>query len=112
METENIQKTQTPTKEQRDKEIAEAMGGALIPVQVELFDPYVKFGKEYLQFFGSKDSFEIFCMRLIYDGINRLHRDLTEFVRDKDSPHFIKGVEWFDKHSHLGCVSDQPEDEE
>jgi hypothetical protein len=107
-----MEKTETRTKEQLEQDMIEVMGGAMIPVQVELFEPFVKFAKEYLAFFGSKDTFEILCMKVIYDGINRLHRDLTEFVKDKDSPHFLDGSEWFEKHSHLGIVSDQPEDEE
>ena len=106
------EETQIQTKEQRDKDFREIVGGTIIPVQVELFEPFVKFGKEYVTFFGSKDSFETFCMKLIYDGINRLHRDLTEFVHDKDSPHFIVGSEWFEKHTHLGIVSDQTSEDE
>jgi hypothetical protein len=105
-----MEKTETRTQEPRERELKEIMGGAMIPVQVELFEPFVKFAKEYLAFFGSKDSFEIFCMKLVYDGINRLHRELTTFVEDK--AHMLDGSTWFDKHQHLGIVSDQPEDEE
>jgi hypothetical protein len=112
METENMEKTETTrSKEQTVKGRKQIMGGALVDITVPMFEPYIRFGKEYLAFFGSKDSFQILCMKLIHDGLHRLHRDLTEFIQDKDSPHFIDGSEWYEKHSHMAIVSDQPEDE-
>jgi len=99
-------------QDQKTREkIAEVMGGNLITVNVELFEPYVKFAKEYMQFFGIEEKFEIFCMRLIYNELERLHRDLTGFVDSKD-PHFIAGKDWYAKHPHLACTGTQPDDEE
>jgi hypothetical protein len=104
-----MEKAETQTKEQRDKEIAEVMGGAMIPVQVELFEPFVKFGKEYLQFFGSKDTLETFCMKLIYHEVNRLHSDLRKYVEDNEKKgHILTGLEWYEKHPHLACT--EPEE--
>lgn len=94
------------------KELAKAMGGEMIPVTVELFDPYVKFAKEYIQFFNVKDSFPIFLMRLIYDGLERLHGNLTEYVESKDVSHFVDGTEWYNKNPHVACVSNQPPSED
>lgn len=109
METKTEQDQDQKTREK----IAKVMGGRIITVNVELFEPYVKFAKEYMQFFNVQDSFEVFCMRLIYDELNRLHNDLTEFVRDKDGNHFIVGIEWYNKNPHVACTSDSgPDDEE
>jgi hypothetical protein len=100
-------------QEKTRQKIAEVMGGNLVPVTVELFDPYVKFAKEYMQFFNVKDSFEIFLIRLIYDELERLHHDLTEFVHSKDAKHFIEGTDWYEKNPHLACTGYQgSEDEE
>jgi hypothetical protein len=88
------------------------MGGNMIPVTVELFDPYVKFAKEFIQFFNVQDSFETFLMRLVYDGLERLQRDLTEFVESKDSQHFIDGQDWYSKNPHVACVAHQPDEEQ
>jgi hypothetical protein len=41
---------------------------------------------------------------------NKFESDLTEFANNK--AHMLDGSEWFEKHSHLGITSDQPEDEE
>jgi hypothetical protein len=111
MEGKRMEKAEIQTKEERDKDFREVLGGAMIPVQVELFEPFVKFGKEYLQFFGSKDNFETFCMKLIYHEINRLHSDLRKYVEDNEKKgHILDGQEWFKKHPHLACT--EPEDED
>ena len=93
------------------QKLAKVMGGNMIPVTVELFDPYVKFAKEFIQFFNVQDSFEIFLMRLIYDGLERLQRDLTEFVQSKDGQLFIDGPDWYSKNPHIACVAHQPDEE-
>jgi hypothetical protein len=108
METENVQNQDQKTRQR----LAKALGGNLIPVTVQLFEPYVKFAKEYMQFFGVKDTFEIFCMKLIYDEIERLHRDLTEFIDSKDTPHFVEGTDWYSKNPHVAITSDQEPDEQ
>lgn len=94
------------------QKLAKVMGGKLIPVTVELFDPYVKFAKEYMEFFNVKDSFEVFLMRLIYDELERLHRNLTTFVEDKDQEAFIDSQCWYDKNPHVACTATQIPDEE
>lgn len=104
--------TETEQDQKTRKQIAKVMGGNLITVNVELFEPYVKFAKEYMQFFNVHDSFEIFLMRLIYDEIGRLHSDLTEFVHDKDSKHFVDGNDWYNKNPHVACTAYQQPDEE
>jgi hypothetical protein len=106
---------ETKTDEQHRKdleEIAKAMGGNLITVNVQLFEPYVKFAKEYMEFFNVKETFEIFCMRLIYHELERLHRNLTGFVEDKDQESFIHGTDWYNKNPHIACTATQPDDEQ
>ena len=103
-----MEKTETKTKEQLNEEFSKVLGGAMITVQVELFEPFVRFAKDYQAFFGNKDTFEIFCMKLIYDNLNRLHWDLTKSVENKK--HILDGQEWFEKHPHL--ATSQTEDEE
>jgi hypothetical protein len=78
----------------------------------QLFEPYIKFLKEYMQFFNMKEDFETFLMRLVYNEVERLHRDLGEFVHSKDSEHFIAGQDWYEKNPHVAITSDQPEDED
>jgi hypothetical protein len=94
------------------QKLAKVMGGTMKPVTVELYDPYVKFAKEFIQFFNVQDSFEIFLMRLIYDGIERLQRDLTEFVESRDGQHFTNGPDWYNKNPHIACTASQPNEEQ
>jgi hypothetical protein len=108
-----MEKTETRNKEPRERELKEIMGGAMIPVQVELFEPFVKFAKEYIAFFGSKDTLEIFLMKLIYHEINRLHSDLTSYVYDNEKQgHILAGEDWFDKHPHLAASGCEDEDKD
>jgi hypothetical protein len=111
METESIKRKAEQDQKNRQK-LAKVMGGNLVQVNVELFEPYVKFAKEYMQFFNVQDSFEIFCMRLIYAELERLHNDLTEFVDSKDGKHFVEGTDWYAKNPHIACTSHQIPDEE
>jgi hypothetical protein len=110
-----LQQTRT-TEQDKDKEaqekFAKAMGGNLITVNVQLFEPYVKFAKDYMDFFGVKYSLEIFIMKLAYAQLEQLHRDLTEFIHSKDHPRFVEGSDWWSKNPHLGITSDRELNEE
>lgn len=106
-----MEKAETKTTEQVNEELSKAMGGTVKTFHIDLFEPFVKFGKEYLQFFGSKDSFETFCMKLIYHEINRLHWDLTKYVEDnKKKGHILDGQDWFEKHPHLAASGTEDEE--
>jgi hypothetical protein len=111
METQK-QKTKEIEKVLSPKAFARAFGGQLHEVQVPVFSPYMEFAVQYCKFFGKKRTIETFFMELIYDGLERLHRDLTEFVQDHDSKHFIDFDEWYEKNPHLSCVSDHDEEEQ
>jgi hypothetical protein len=111
MKTEGVE-NRTEQEQKNRQKLFKALGGNLIPVTVELFDPYVKFAKDYMQFFNVKDSLEIFLMRLIYDELGRLHNDLTEFVHSKESKHFVAGTDWYEKNPHVACTSAQEPDEQ
>jgi len=102
-----MENTETKPIKALDEELSKALGGKLLTVHITLFEPFVTFAKDYQAFFGNKDTFEIFCMKLIYDGLNRLHWDLTKFVENKK--HILDGQEWFMKHPHL--ATSQTEDE-
>jgi hypothetical protein len=95
----------TEQDQKNRQRLAKAMGGNLVPVRVELFEPYVKFAKEYIQFFNIQDSFEIFLMRLIYNQLEQLHNDLTEFVESKDGKHFVEGKDWYEKNPHVAIIA-------
>jgi hypothetical protein len=97
---------------QKMKAFCKVMGCEMITVPVGLYSPYVEFAKEYMRFFNIKDDLSIFLMRLVYDGLERLQRDLTEFVHDKESKHFVDGTAWYNKNPHVACTSFQEPDEE
>ena len=99
-------------QKKKRQSLAQVMGGEMIPVTIELFDPYVKFAKEYMQFFNVKDSLPIFLMRLIYDGLENLHRNLTEYVDSEAAKHFVDGTDWYNKNPHIACTSCRRPDED
>ena len=84
--------------------------GQIVQVNVLLYAPFVDFIRDYLAYFGSKDTLETFCMKAVYDKCGLLEYDLTEFV--KNQAHNLNAEGWFWKHGHVAITSDQPEDDE
>jgi len=82
-----------------------------VEVRVILFQPFYDFMKEYLAFFGSKQTIEQFCMSLIYDRLSRLYRELRNFVSNRDNE--IDRQAWFERWPHIATVCDpEPEEED
>lgn len=92
-----------------NKELKEVLGNNMLTVQVMLYGPFVDFIREYLRFFGDKQTLDTFCTLAVYEKCNSLHNDLTEFVNKKT--HGLDAHAWYEKHSHLAITSSQPEDE-
>ncbi len=87
----------------------EVLGGEMVQLKITVFSPFLNFIREYLQFFGDKQTLETFCMQAVYDKCNILHSDLTQFAKNKI--HLLDPDAWYEKHSHLAITSTQPEDE-
>lgn len=99
--------------EQKNEEKAKALKalkGQMVSVNVTLFKPYYDFIKDYVQFFGSERSVAEICRMMIYANVNSLYQSLGAFVKD-ELTHVEKGA-WFEKHSHIACVSFPEEKEE
>lgn len=79
----------------------------MVVVQVDLFRPFVDFIKDYMSFFGIKQSIGDFYHAMIYQELEDLHNELSEFASDKR--HFVDTDVWYWKH-HL--VADVAFDEE
>lgn len=95
----------------QEREVVEkAMSNKMIDVHVRLYEPFHKFLKAYLAFFGSKYTVEEICRLMIHNRINDLYLKLEEFAGKRDS-HLEKGV-LFNKFPHLACVCELPGDEE
>lgn len=88
----------------KEKQLAEkAMSDSMVEVHVKLYEPFYNFMKEYLAFFGSKQTVEDLCRKMIYDSVSCLHQELREFA-SADYKHIEEGA-WFDKWPHLACVA-------
>jgi len=84
------------------------LGGKMVQLRIPIFSPFLNFIREYLSFFGDKQTLETFCMKAVYDKCNILHSDLTQFAENK--VHLLDPDAWYEKHSHLAITSTQPED--
>jgi hypothetical protein len=87
----------------------EVLGGEMIQLKITVFSPFLNFIREYLSFFGDKQTLETFAMKAVYDKCNILHSDLTQFAENK--MHLLDPDAWYEKHSHLAITSTQPEEE-
>jgi len=82
-----------------------------VEVRVSLYQPFHDFMKEYIAFFGIKQTIEQFCMGLIYNRLNYLYRELRNFVSNRDN--HIEPQAWFERFPHIAIVCDpEPEEEE
>jgi hypothetical protein len=95
--------------EAEKKAMAKVMGGEMITVKVELFQPYVEFMKGYLAFFGSKKSLEDLCREIIYEQTEYLCNELYEFA---DKSHFLETKDWYWKHPYLNGATTEDEETE
>ena len=94
-------------KAETSKEVAKVLDGEMIEIKLELFSPFVKFLKDYLDFFGCKKTLETLCMEMIYEQSEILFCDLQSFVDVKR--HFLESDSWYWKHPHMSVVSTQDE---
>lgn len=98
--------SETPTQE---KKVEHALEGEMVELKVTVFKPYIDFMKEYLAFFGSKQTIEDLCRTMIYDDVKNLNSALNQWIESEVS--HIEKEAWFNKHSFLACAS-SPEDKE
>jgi hypothetical protein len=101
------QEQRTETKK---KETAKATSGELITVNVKLSQPFVDFMKEYLRYFGSKETLEDLCREIIYDKIGQLYDDLHAFAGTRG--HLLETKNWYWKNSRVSLVSIEAEETE
>ena len=73
----------------------------MVNISVALYKPFHDFIKEYLRFFGSKQSIEDLCRSMIYKDTEALYRQLEGFP-------FIEGQDWFSKWPHI-AITEEPE---
>jgi len=96
--------SETKTETKNDPDLT------LVTLKIELAKPFVDFIEEYRQYFGSQDTVELICMKMIYDQTKRLFNELDGFARKKGN--FLDSSGFFKKYFYLGTVSwEDPEDE-
>ncbi len=94
-----------------EKKLAEkTLTANMIDVNIQLYEPFYNFLKEYLAFFGSKQTIEDVCRSMIYDSVKLLHANLKDFAYGDFR--YIENGAWFTKWPHLGCVAFDAQDEE
>jgi len=95
-----------------EKEVVEkAMTANMVKVQVELYEPFYNFMKEYLAFFGDPKTVENLCRTMIYESVKFLQQELEAFASQRQN--LIEKGSWFNKWPHLAIVSiPDTEDEE
>jgi len=92
-----------------EKQLAEkTLEDNMVEVHVTLYEPFYNFLKEYLAFFGSKQTIENLCRGIVYQEVKYLYEKFEGFIKDE---HIEDGA-WFNKWPHIGCVSFDAEDEE
>lgn len=64
----------------------------MVTVTVELYKPFYDFLKDYLAFFGSKQTMGDLYQQIIYEEARHLYSDLAEFA--KESMHFVGKRNW------------------
>ncbi len=73
--------------------------GELVQLRITVMSPFVDFIKEYMRFFGCKDTLETFCMSAIYDRVQSLNGDLEKFA----GTHGLNASDWlqrFNERTH------------
>jgi len=81
----------------------------MIEVRIQLYEPFYKFMKDYLAFFGSKQSIEELGRIMIYQSVQTLYQKLEEFAKDPQN-HLEESV-CFNKWPHVAMTSFQNEEE-
>jgi len=97
------------------KKLSKALGFEILELRIPLCKPFYDFLKEYLQFFGSKQSVENLCTMMINDNVTRLYQDLQQWISDKVAVRYVDEAGWSKKHEHLDCctsLGDQENEEE
>ena len=88
------------TKKQTFEEV---MADSMVEVRVELYQPFYDFIKEYMAFFGIKDSkIEDVCREMIYHCVEDLYQNLEEFALKQCVHH---GSSFFRKWPHIATTS-------
>jgi hypothetical protein len=77
----------------------------MIPLTVEITEPFYKFLKEYLAFFGSHMTIEDIAQQMIYQESQHLHNDLTEYIKDVDNNHYVGTLPWFKKYREVAVTT-------
>ena len=96
-----------------EEELAEkTLKSNMVEGHVILYGPFYSFMKEYLAFFGSKQTVEGICRAMICDSVGLLYQELDEFASNPHK-HIEKGA-WFNRWPHIACVSwsDERDEEE
>lgn len=81
----------------------------MVQVTVTLYEPFYKFIKEYLAFFGDKKSIEEMCRTMICDDVKHLYHTLHQYL-DSEVSH-IEETAWFAKWPHIACTIEPEETE-
>lgn len=97
-----------------EKAVTKALDKNMVKVEVELYEPFYNFIKEYLAFFGSKNTVEDFCRIAIYDAVKDLYNQLgCRVLKEREGTgEFLEEDAWFNKWMHIAICStpDNPED--
>lgn len=106
--------SETEVNEEKRKEVqaalAKSSGGEIVDVTASLFSPFVDFVKDYMAFFGIKDSLEDYLRSMIYKEVRFLHNELTAFADEKK--HLIDTTDWYWKHGYVSTAAFEGPEEE
>ena len=89
--------------------VNKAIAPKMVKVQIELYEPFYNFIKEYLAYFGSDKTIEVFSMQAVYDKIKMIYTNLEEFACEEHRQ--IEPKEWFNKWPAIGCAAFEEPDE-
>ena len=92
------------------KLVEKSLEDSLVTVTVQLYQPFYNFMKEYLAFFGSKQSIEELSRTMIYQSVQTLYRKLEAFAKDPEK-HLEESV-CFNKWPHIALTSFQDDEED
>ena len=83
-----------PTKEQLQRLTK------CITLEIDVYQPYVDFLKDYLNFFGSTQTVEFLCMKMIYEETNKLYNELMNHI-SKQKGSLLDSSEFWKKYPYL-----------
>ena len=71
-----------------------------ITLEIVVYQPYVDFLKDYLKFFGSTQTVEFLCMKMIYEETSKLYNELMNHI-SKQEGSFLDSLEFLKKYPYL-----------